>query len=422
MASGTNTAISREAILNRQIGALQRVNRFVSSIHDSERLLQTILEVAKEAVDAEACSIALYSAADGLLHIDFTSGEKNSELRHMTMDMGQGILGQVAETRTSVMVDDVSTDPRFDNSVDRLTGFTTRSIIAVPMAVRDEILGVLEVINKRDPDSQFDDDDRMLLELVASQAALSLDNSRLLEQTILNERLSAIGGMAASIIHDLKNPLMAIRGFSQLLARPDVSEERRSTWGAVVIEEIDRVTLMVQDMLDYAHGKIQLDMQEVALGEWLYRVSLAFVEEFGLSDMRVVTDFQFRDTIIMDPERMRRVFVNIAGNAMEAMEPGGVLHISSRVQDDKLVLILRDNGKGIPLEQRSKIFEPFVTYGKSNGTGLGLAIVRQIVEGHGGLIELDSKVSDGTEAESSGTSFIIRLPLASHTASIPDLQ
>lgn len=420
MATETKSAMGREAILKRQVDTLHRVNRFVNSIYDSERLLHTIMEVAKEAVDAEACSIALYNSADSLLHIEFTSGEKNSEIRHMTMGLGQGILGQVADSRTSVKVDDVATDPRFDESADLQSGFTTKSILAVPLTRRDELLGVLEVINKKGSTTQFDDDDCMLLELVANQAALAVDNARLLEQTILNGRLSAIGGMAASIIHDLKNPLMAIRGFSQLLARPDVPDERRATWGSVVIEEIDRVTLMVQDVLNYANGKIQMNLQEVPLGEWLYRLSLAFVEEFALSDMHVVTDFQFREPVIMDPERMRRVFVNIAGNAMEAMGPGGVFHISSQTEGDFLVFKLKDNGNGIPFAIRSKIFEPFVSHGKSNGTGLGLSIVRQIVDGHKGDIEIDSKLADEGEDDSSGTTFTIRLPLSGYTESVTD--
>ena len=418
MASGTDAAIGRETNLQRQVDTLRLVNGFVSSIYDSERLLHTIMKVAKEAVNAEACSIAIYHPSDNLMHIEFTSGDENSELRHMTMELGQGILGEVAASRTSLRVDDVASDPRFDDSADRLSGFTTNSIIAVPLARRDKLLGVLEVVNKRGPTPQFDDDDCMLLELVANQAALAVDNARLLEQSILDERLSTIGGMAASIVHDLKNPLMAIRGFSQLLARPDVPEERRAKWGAVVAEEIDRVTLMVQDVLDYTRGQIQLDMQEVPLGEWLYRVSLAFVEEFALSDMRVVTDFQFRGTVSIDPERLRRVFVNIAGNAVEAMQPGGVFNISSRTEEDYVVLTLRDTGKGVPREMRSKIFEPFVSVGKANGTGLGLSIVKQIVEGHGGIIDVESKIADEGDC-SSGTAFIIRLPLVS---SVPSLQ
>ena len=418
MASGTQAATGHETTLKRQVDTLRLVNEFVNSIYDSERLLRSIMEVAKEAVDAEACSIAIYNPTDNLLHIDFTSGEKISELRQMTMELGQGILGQVAASRTSVKVDDVTSDPRFDDSADRQSGFTTNSIIAVPLARRDKLLGVLEVINKRGPTPQFDDDDRMLLELVANQAALAVDNARLLEQSILDERLSTIGGMAASIIHDLKNPLMAIRGFSQLLARPDVPEDRRAKWGSVVAEEIDRVTLMVHDVLDYTRGQIQLDMREVPMGEWLYRVSLAFVEEFGLSDMRVVTDFQFRGTVTIDPERLRRVFVNIAGNAVEAMQPGGVFNISSRTEEDYLVLTLRDTGKGVTPDMRSKIFEPFVSQGKANGTGLGLSIVKQIVQGHGGTIDLESKVADEGDDDSSGTAFIIRLPLASPIPSI----
>ena len=102
----------QEDVLKRKIETLYMVNSFVSSVYDTEKLLDNIMEVAKEAVDAEASSLALYDPSDNLLHIEFASGDKNAELRNMTLEMGQGVMGLVASTRTPQRVDDVRTPRR----------------------------------------------------------------------------------------------------------------------------------------------------------------------------------------------------------------------------------------------------------------------------------------------------------------------
>ena len=103
----------------------------------------------------------------------------------------------------------------------------------------------------------------------------------------------------------------------------------------------------------------------------------------------------YRGPVWIDPERMRRVAINIISNAMDAMPSGGTLTVSTRMVDGQWDLAIRDTGGGIPQEIRPRIFEPFVTTGKEHGTGLGLAIVREIVKGHSGDVTVDTKLVTG---------------------------
>ena len=138
------------ALLNLQIHTLYQVNRFISSIYNLDQLLDLIMREAETAVAAEASCIALYDSSNNLLHIEFASGEADEGVRHLSFPLGQGILGAVAASGKAVLADDAHRDPSFDSSVDRQTGFTTKSILATPIQRRQELLGVLEVINKKD--------------------------------------------------------------------------------------------------------------------------------------------------------------------------------------------------------------------------------------------------------------------------------
>ncbi len=132
------------------------------------------------------------------------------------MEIGQGILGEAAATNKTLRVDDVAKDPRFEPAIDRQTGFTTKTVLATPILRRGELLGVLEVINKKDAAcfaAFFTQEDAALLEVVATQAAVAIENSRLFERTVQSEQLSVVGRMASTIIHDLKQPMAVIRGF-----------------------------------------------------------------------------------------------------------------------------------------------------------------------------------------------------------------
>ena len=402
------------SVLSRQIKTFYQVNKFISSIYNENELLDLIMQESETAVGAERSCIALYDPSDQRLHITFATGEQNEGVRGVCLAMGQGIIGEVAATNARILVDDVRQDTRHESSVDQGTGFITKSILATPIRRREELLGVLEVINKKDG-TLFTENDSRLLEVVANQDAIAIGNIRLVEQMLQSEQLSVIGRMAASIIHDLKKPMAVIRGFAEMLASPNVDAEKRQTFSNLVLEDVDRFLGMTQELLDYSRGQINLELREVELGEWVERVGIFLVEDFAAAKVELVYDLQYTGPVRMDPERMRRVLVNIAGNAADAMAGGGKFTIATRMSGRWWELELTDSGSGsgIPHDLRPKIFDPFVTSGKEDGTGLGLAIVREIVQGHGGAIELDTRISGEVDGQASGTTFLLRFPMDS---------
>ena len=404
------------ALLNLRFHTLHQVNRFISSIYNLDQLLDLIMREAETAVAAEASCIALYEPSDHLLHIEFASGEADEGVRHLTLSMGQGILGEVAASGKAALVEDVRQDPRFDSSVDRQTGFTTKSILATPIRRREELLGVLEVINKRGGRC-FTDEDSLLLEVVANQAAISIENARLFERTLQSGQLAVIGRMAASIIHDLKQPMAVIRGSAELLGNPEMDPEKRKTLSDMILEDVDLFLGMTQELLDYCRGTMNLNPSEVQIGDWLEGVLRPLREDLARTQVKVVTDLQYWGPARLDPARMRRVLTNIAGNARDAMPEGGAFTVMTRGGDGSWELELRDTGTGIPQELRARIFEPFVTSGKDHGTGLGLAIVREIIQGHGGEISVNSRVADEEAGQTPGTAFLITVPTAGAPAS-----
>ncbi|PKB79174.1 MAG: hypothetical protein BZY88_14675 [SAR202 cluster bacterium Io17-Chloro-G9] len=397
--------------MERQIQTFYQVNGFISSIDNLEELLNLVMRESEAAVDAEASCIALFDPADGQLHIEFASGEADAQVRHLSMPLGQGILGEVASIRYTVSIDDVHTDSRFDPTVDRSTGFVTRAVLATPIQRHKELLGVLQVINKRDG-SSFTQDDARLLEIVANQAAIAIENSRLIERIVHSEQLSAVGKMAAAIVHDFKKPMSVIRGFAEMLNRPEVDSDRRIKFSGLILEDVDRFLDMTQELLDYSGGLANLQPKELQLGDWLDSLGEYLAEDCRVRNLKLITKFQFRGPARIDSERMRRAVINIAGNAADAMTDGGELTIASRRRGDYWQLSLKDTGSGIPPEIRARIFEPFVSSGKQNGTGLGLAVVKETVEVHGGRVRVESHVAGEIQGVPPGSEFLIAMPIA----------
>ena len=162
---------------------------------------------------------------------------------------------------------------------------------------------------------------------------------------------------------------------------------------------------MTQEVLDFSRGISEIHLEEVPLGEMMEGV-LTFVEtDLAKRQISVVRRLYYNGDCVLDIEKMVRVFYNLASNAADAMQQGGVLTISTAKINGELVITFTDTGIGIPEEIRPKVFEPFYTYGKRHGTGLGLAIVKKIIDDHKGRIEIESELNKGT-------SIRLRLPLA----------
>ncbi|MGD1994907.1 MAG: GAF domain-containing protein, partial [Anaerolineae bacterium] len=167
---------------NRQLAALNEVGSIITSVLDLEEVLQLVMEKAVEITQAEAGSLLLVDESTGELVFEVNLGPGKAELDGIRLPPGTGIVGQVAEEATPVIVDDVADDERWFSGVDEKIGFVTRSILCVPLVIRGEVIGVIELINRSDG-RQFSLEDQSLLSAFAVNAAVSIENARLFTST-----------------------------------------------------------------------------------------------------------------------------------------------------------------------------------------------------------------------------------------------
>jgi signal transduction histidine kinase len=250
-----------------------------------------------------------------------------------------------------------------------------------------------------------------LLEQVVQEPAVDPGKSNA-DQLAEAEQFAAIGKMAASLMHDFKGPLTVIRGCAELLVNPNISQEKREMYSRLIVEDVDRFLEMSQELLDYSRGGQNLRREPVQLGTWLEKLTEPMKEVMDASSVQLNTDFSFIGEVKFDESRVRRVVHNLVSNAVEAMPDGGQLTISSEVTDNMWRLSVADTGRGIPADVRSTVFEPFVTHGKKNGTGLGLATAQEIVQGHGGSLNFDTRTLDEPVGAASGTTFVMEIPMS----------
>jgi class 3 adenylate cyclase/DNA-binding response OmpR family regulator len=166
----------------RELTALTEASQAINSVMNTDRLLEQILELSREVMTAEASSLLVLEPETGKLQFVVARGTAGPALKSTTVDLGQGIAGWVAQSGEPLLIADAYRDPRFDPSYDRRTGFHTRSVLTVPMVIKGEIAGVVQVINKVSAEA-FDERDLHLFQSFASMASIALENARLFERT-----------------------------------------------------------------------------------------------------------------------------------------------------------------------------------------------------------------------------------------------
>ncbi|NNC89474.1 MAG: cyclic nucleotide-binding domain-containing protein [Akkermansiaceae bacterium] len=209
------------------------------------------------------------------------------------------------------------------------------------------------------------------------------------------ERLSLMGSMMSSIVHDLKNPIATIMmAGDSLTSRKD--DERLVRTGELLRRATDRMHAMIQELLEFSRGTIRIEVEVIPVREVIDAMQDSVLKRLANNGVEVKIEIEHEGGIPLDKHRMIRLLSNIVGNAGEAMPEGGTLTIRVRKVDDKVELEIEDTGCGIPAEILPRVFEPFVTHGKAGGTGLGMAIAKAVVEAHGGTIWMESEEGRGT--------------------------
>ncbi len=214
------------------------------------------------------------------------------------------------------------------------------------------------------------------------------------------ERLRCVGSVAASIIHDLKQPMQVILSCSDILGEDDMPLEERKPLSQEITTQVRRMLNMSQEILDYASGERRLRLAPVDLDQLCREVVELFRPQLAADNVRV--KYSKWSTEIASPnfhldrERFWRVLVNLIGNACDAMPNGGELTVRLSLEHTCACIEIQDTGTGIPKDIQPIIYDPFVTEGKEYGTGLGLSIVKNIVEAHSGTITFMSSPATGT--------------------------
>lgn len=228
------------------------------------------------------------------------------------------------------------------------------------------------------------------------------NNQRFIEEMMRNERLSLLGTTISSIMHDMNNPIACIRGACDVM-RSSIHDELTDKMARLIRDAVEKMETMTRELIDYSRGNTQLNLQSVDLSDFVYQLEPDFARCRPGINVRI--EVLYEGTLQMDRHRLLRVFGNLIRNAREAMKKttGPMLRFVVKQFDSTVRFEVIDSGCGIPPELLPRIFEPFVTHGKTNGTGLGLAVSKAVVEAHQGTISVQSN--------DKGTSFQIDLPL-----------
>jgi signal transduction histidine kinase len=231
------------------------------------------------------------------------------------------------------------------------------------------------------------------------------------EELIRSERITTIGRLATSIVHDLRNPLAAVYGGAEMLAYSELSHQQVQRLARNMYRASQHIQELLQDLLEVGRGKTgqreRCDLHEIVAG-----VVDSLNPAAEAQSVRLVVDIPEGLELLLDARPIKRVFANLIGNALEAMPEGGTITVSAVAEPGSVLVKVHDTGPGIAPEIRDQLFQPFVTSRKGKGLGLGLALARQVVLDHGGDMWADSQPGHGA-------CFSFRLPICTMGQSKP---
>lgn len=389
----------KDSSLTKELDTLHQISRFIDSITDLKSLLKMIMEESKKVVDAEASSLLLYDNEKDELYFEVALGNMGEEVKEIRLKAGQGISGTVARNKKSINISDVKKTKMWDKTADTRSGFKTRSILAVPMMRKNNLVGVIEVLNKKGADN-FSSEDVRIMEILAEQAALCIENAKLYEENIRTARMAAIGQTMAELSHYIKNVLAGFEASSSLLESGLEKDNRKlieQGWSFLKQSE-EKISSLVMNMLSYSKDrKPSFDLHDVnkVVGDVVSLMQPRLKEKsIGIESN---LDKNIKE-IVIDSDGIYNCVLNLISNAMEAIE-GENGKITVNTLDDKenkqVKIEIKDNGNGIPKDKLSDVFNLFYS-SKKRGTGLGLAVTKKIIDEHKGKISVESQEGKGT--------------------------
>jgi len=368
------------------------IARDLASTLDLDILLDRIIRAAVDITGAQAASILLYDDASRQLHFQVATDLDEPLMRGLVVPLEGSIAGWIVTNRQPVRVSNAQEDPRHFGLIEEATHYATNSLLGVPLITKDKVIGVLEALNKQG--GEFTETDEALFCVLGAQAAVAIENARLFQQSDL----------IATFVHEVRTPLSAITTATYLLLRPEISHEERDEIVQNIHDEACRLNTLASSFLDLARmesGRVQFHSSQFELRALLVeckKVMQSKADEDGIQiNIEIPADFPVFEA---DRDKLKQLMLNLLNNAIKYNRPNGSVTLSASAQEKEFVLAVQDTGIGIPEKALSSLFQKFYRVqdaeGKPSGTGLGLSICKQIVQGHGGRIEVHSRLGEGT--------------------------
>jgi signal transduction histidine kinase len=374
----------------RELDVLFEIAQVSASASELDELLEGVLARAVRAIDAEAGAI-LIAEPSGDLRFRSAVGGHPDAIKRQTIPRGEGISGWVARHRRPQVVNDVDDDDRHAKDIAHRVGYHPRSVLAVPLGWEDGS-GALELLNKNKGQSPFTDEDVRAASLIANHIATAIGLASARNQQRKQERLSTIGQLLSSVLHDLKTPMTIISGYVQILVNEDAQDERQRL-AESVLRQVELINAMTRETIAFARGDRSVWVRKVYLKKFFEEITEQLERELESRNVAIGLTLRDKGIARFDEHKIQRAVHNLARNAAEAIGArGGRFDIDvGRGEEGALVLRFTDDGPGVSEEISDALFESFTTHGKVGGTGLGLAIVRKIVDDHDGTISVQSR-------------------------------
>jgi signal transduction histidine kinase len=279
----------------------------------------------------------------------------------------------------------------------------------VPLLFAGQSIGTLNVYTSRL--YNFSNEEIRILSALAELSAIAIEKARLYERIVdveeqlrQNEKLSALGLLAAEVAHEIRNPLTVMKLLYHSLDLKFPASDPRAKDARIIEAKIEHLNKIVEQILDFARTT-EPKLAPVNLNELVDELGLLVRHKLANQNVRLIRDLQANLPLVMgDAPQLEQAFLNLILNAAEAMPDGGTLTIKSHevhfpltsVQPTHIAMEFKDTGKGMNAELQKRAFTAILSTTKTKGTGLGLAIVGRIIETHRGTIQIKSKIGRGT--------------------------
>ncbi len=383
---------------------LIEISRDLASTLDLDTLLADIVHAAADITSAAAASILLYDDTARQLYFQIATDMDEPTMRGLIVPLDKSIAGWIVTNRKSVRIDDAHQDERFFSDVEQTVGYSTKSLLGIPLITKNKVVGVLEVVNKKR--GRFTDPDESMLTVLGAQAAVAIENARLFQQSDL----------IAEFVHELRTPLASLSTATYLLLRPEMSREQSDQIVNNIHNETLRLNSLASSFLDLARlesGRVQFRKTRFSAADLIYECRDVMMSKAQEMNIQIRVDVP-SDMPLMEADRdkIKQILLNLTSNAIKYNRPNGSVIMTGSFTDSELTITIQDTGLGIPEDSIPHLFEKFFRVreheGKASGTGLGLSICKQIIQGHNGRIEVKSKMGVGT-------SFSVHVPRGTKT-------